>query len=103
MQSAMTRSDLLRTLRSYDAAFRDGGATALYLFGSRARGTERPDSDLDLFIDYDAEARIPNLFGLMKIEQELSETLGIAVHITTRQALHPLMREKIERDALRVM
>jgi predicted nucleotidyltransferase len=63
---------------------------------------QRPDSDLDLFIDYDAEAKIPNMLRLMQIEDEISQALAIPVTITTRNALHPLMRESIERDAIRV-
>lgn len=70
---------------------------------ARARDTHRPDSDLDLFIDYDPTVRIPNLFRLMQLEEEISEALGIPVTITTRNALHPLMKDSIERDAVRVL
>ena len=90
-------------LRRYDAALRENGATGLYIFGSRARGAERPDSDLDLFIDYDPVAKVPNMFRLMQIEEDISSALGIAVTITTRSALHPLMRDRIERDAIRIL
>jgi predicted nucleotidyltransferase len=38
----------------------------------------------------------------MQIEDEISEALGIPVTITTRNALHPLMRDGIERNAVRV-
>jgi len=86
----------------YDAVLRENGATGLFMFGSRAVGTPRPDSDLDLFIDYDSQVRIPNLFRLMQIEEEISKALGIPVTITTRNALHPLMKDSIERDAVRV-
>lgn len=82
---------------------RENGATALFVFGSRARGSERPDSDLDLFIDYDPAAKVPDLFRLMQIEDQLSRALGIPVTITTRNALHPLMKERIERDAIQVI
>jgi uncharacterized protein len=98
----MKQAELIAALRDYGAALRENGATAIFVFGSRARGTERSDSDLDLFIDYDPTAKIPNLFRLMQIEEKISEALGIPVTITTRQALHPLMRESIERDAVRV-
>jgi uncharacterized protein len=98
----MNQATLFEILRTYDATLRENGATGLYVFGSRALGTARPDSDLDLFIGYDPEAKIPNMFRLMQIEEELSKTLGVAVTITTRDALHPLMKENIERDALRV-
>ena len=99
----MTHVDVIPTLRSYDAALRENGATALFMFGSRARGDARPDSDLDLFIDYDPAAKIPSMFRLMRIEEEISAALGIPVTITTRNALHPLMRKSIERDAVRVV
>jgi uncharacterized protein len=98
----MNRISLIKTLKAYDAALRENGATALFVFGSRARGAERDDSDLDLFIDYDPAVKIPNMFRLMQIEEKISETLGIPVTITTRGALHPLMKENIERDAVRV-
>ena len=99
----MNRSALLDTLRKYDAALRANGATGLYVFGSRARGDERLDSDLDLFIDYDPLVKIPNMFRLMQIEEEISHALGISVTITTRNALHPSMKGAIERDAIRVL
>ncbi len=98
----MNQANLIEVVRKYDAALRENGATAVFVFGSRARGTARPDSDLDLFIDYDAMAKIPNIFRLMQIEEDISQALGIPVAITTRDALHPLMKESIERDAVRV-
>ena len=98
----MNQAALIKVLRTYRAALHENGATGLFIFGSRAIGTQRPDSDLDLFIDFDPEVKIPNMFRLMQIEEEMSQTLGIPVTITTRNALHPLMREKIERDAIQV-
>jgi uncharacterized protein len=98
----MDQATLIEVLKTSDGALRENGATGLFVFGSRAVGTERPDSDLDLFIDYEPETKIPNMFRLMQIEQQISEALGISVTITTRNALHPRMRESIERDAIRV-
>jgi predicted nucleotidyltransferase len=98
----MKQADLIEVLRRYDAALREIGATALFVFGSRARGAERPGSDLDLFIDYNPTVKVPSIFRLMQIEEKISEALSIPVTITTRDALHPLMKESIERDAVRV-
>jgi len=99
----MNRVTLIDVLKTYDAALRENGATGLFIFGSRVRGTDRPDSDLDLFIDYNPAAKVPNMFRLMQIEDSISEALGIPVTITTRNALHPLMKDNIERDAVQVL
>jgi predicted nucleotidyltransferase len=99
----MDQASLIDVLKTYDAALRENGATGLFVFGSRARGTDRADSDLDLFIDYNPAARVPNMFRLMQIEDAISEALGIPVTITTRNALHPLMKHNIERDAVQVL
>jgi predicted nucleotidyltransferase len=99
----MEQADLVEVLRKYDAALRENGATGLFIFGSRARGSQRPDSDLDLFIDYDPARTVPNIFRLMRIEAQISEELRIPVTITTRNALHPRMKDRIERDAVRVL
>ena len=99
----MDRSAVLEILKSYAAALRESGATRVYVFGSRARGNDRPDSDLDLFIDYDPAAKVPNMFRLMQLEQQIAEALGVPVTITTRNALHPLMKDSIERDAVQVL
>lgn len=99
----MDRASLIEILRTYGGALRENGATGVFMFGSRAAGTNRPTSDLDLFIDYDPAARIPNLFRLMQIEENISQRLGVPVTITTRDALHPLMKDEIQRDAIRVL
>jgi uncharacterized protein len=99
----MDRPAVIEILRKYDAALRENGATGLFIFGSRARGDARPDSDLDLFIDYNPALRIPNMFRLMQLEEDISEALGIPVTITTRNALHPLMKDNIEREAVQVL
>jgi uncharacterized protein len=98
----MKQANLLNILKTFDTALRENGATALFVFGSRARGTERPDSDLDLFIDYSPTAKIPNMFGLMQIEETISKALAVPVTITTRDALHPLMKARIEQEAVRI-
>jgi hypothetical protein len=99
----MDRAALIATLKTYEPALRENGATGLYIFGSRARGDDRRDSDLDLFIDYDPAAQVPNIFRLMQLEDEIGQRLGMPVTITTRNALHPLMKGAIKREAIRVL
>ena len=73
----MNQAALMEVVRTYDAALHENGATGLFMFGSRALGMSRPDSDPDLFIDYDPESKVPNMFRLIQIEEELSRTLGV--------------------------
>jgi len=48
------------------------------LFGSVARGEDRPGSDLDLLVDLDGSA---SLFDLARMHLELEELLGIRVDV----------------------
>jgi predicted nucleotidyltransferase len=77
------------------------GATSLFLFGSTARDDARPDSDLDLFIDYDPESRFNGL-DLVGIKLFLEEQLGTEVDVTTRDSLHPRLRARVEQSAIKV-
>lgn len=72
------------------------GATTVRIFGSRARGTSQPDSDLDLLI----EARKgTTLFDLARMEIELEDLLGLSVDVVTVNGLHPELRDEILGEA----
>jgi predicted nucleotidyltransferase len=77
------------------------GATSLYVFGSTTRDEAQPNSDLDVFIDYDPDSRF-NAFDLVGIKQYLEDELRIPVDLTTRDGLHPMLKADIERSAVRV-
>jgi uncharacterized protein len=96
----MNRNEAINVLQSYADAIRARGATSLYLFGSSARDSAGADSDLDLFVDYDAGKF--SLVDLVDIKLYLEDRLGIAVDVTTRDSLHPMLRSGIETSAIRV-
>lgn len=69
------------------------GATALYVFGSRARGDSHSGSDLDVFVDYDRAIKGRfSLVELATIKELIEEATRLEVHITTRNSLDPEMR-----------
>ena len=69
----------------------------LAVFGSALRDDFRPDSDLDVLVEFDPE-HTPGLafFGM---EQELSEMLGRKVDLNTPQFLSPYFREQVLAEA----
>ena len=96
----MRRRDAITALRREAEAVRALGATALYLFGSTAGDSATLASDIDLFIDYDIDSRF-SLIELVGIKQLLEHRLGVAVDLTTRDSLDPLLRDRIEASAER--
>ena len=97
----MNRVQAIAQLKKRTDAIKALGATSLYLFGSSARDQARPESDLDLFVDYDPEKKF-SLVDLVGIKQFLEDELGMPVDVTTRDSLHPMLREGIENSAVRV-
>ena len=71
----------------------------LAVFGSAARGELRPDSDVDLLVEFRPEAEIGFIeyAGLMLA---LSELLGRKVDLVSKPALKPLLRDAILSEAL---
>ena len=97
----MDRTEAIARLHHAADAIRGMGATALYLFGSTVRDEAHASSDLDVFIDYDPDKHF-SLLDLVGIKQLLEEQLSIAVDVTTRNSLHPMLRADIEQSAIRV-
>ncbi len=72
------------------------GASNLRLFGSVARGEERPDSDVDLLIDL-AEDR--GFGDYLALAEELETLLHRKVDLVLARSLSPHFRPYIEADA----
>jgi predicted nucleotidyltransferase len=71
----------------------------LSLFGSTLRGNARPESDVDLLVEFSAGAR-PSLLDVAEIEQELSALLGgRRVDLRTAEDLSRYFRDEVLREA----
>jgi hypothetical protein len=97
----MMRAETIAKLQANAAALRVRGATALYLFGSAARDEARSGSDVDIFIDYDQNRKF-SLLDLAGLKNFLEDELATKVDVATRDSLHPLLRDRIEKSAIRV-
>ena len=96
----MDRDQAIETLRAHEADLHRAGVARLYLFGSVARREARPDSDVDLFFDTD-NPRF-SLIELVDVQEQVSDILGAQTDVMTRASLHPMLRPRIEAEALRV-
>ena len=79
-----TLDDVLRTLRVHLPELREHyGVRTLGVFGSYVRGEQRPRSDLDLLVEFDA--RPLTLIQVIALEQHLSDLLGVQGGFGTRK------------------
>ena len=83
------RAEILRIAK-------ENGATRVRIFGSFARGTARPDSDVDVLVDLQPGS---DLFDLIAIKHGIEDILGREVHIVTEEAISPYIRDEIIRTA----
>ena len=95
------RNEAVRLLRAHAGAIKAIGATSLYLFGSTARDEAGEGSDLDLFVDYDENGDF-SAIELVRLQNYISDALEIEADVTTRDGLHPLIRDEVVARAERI-
>ncbi|MBU1121509.1 MAG: nucleotidyltransferase family protein [Candidatus Omnitrophota bacterium] len=71
-------------------------AVRIVLFGSYVRGEAKKGSDIDLIVKF---SKRKSLLEVVRIERELSETIGIKVDLLTRKAISPYLIDRIESQA----
>lgn len=64
------------------------------IFGSRAKGTARPDSDYDFLVEFEKNYPVP-FSKLFRARDQVKNTLGEDIELVTIGALHPLMKDEI--------
>lgn len=92
------RAALRQQLSHYRQTY---GVTAVRIFGSYARGDPRLDSDLDVLLVLDPDFKL-SLFGLARLQAEMSAQLGIAVDLAIERSLYRHLGEAIREEAIPV-
>jgi len=98
----MDRAEVIAKLKAVEPQLRANGVSALYLFGSYARGEATDHSDVDVFVDKTAGRK----FGLNEFlgaYAALQVVLpGVQIGYTTREGIVDCYRASIERSAVRI-
>ncbi len=97
----MTRDEIITKLRANAEAIKAEGVSSLAIFGSRARGDQREDSDLDVLIEIapDAEFSLLNLSGVALLVEDVT---GLNAQVSLRRSISPRMAERIADDIVEV-
>ena len=104
MNTAAVSADLapvITAIRGRDAAIRALGVTALYIYGSRARGDHRPDSDLDVMVEHRPDTL--SLLELISIKHMIEDDTGLDVHIATKNSYPIAKHHRFASDLVRVL
>lgn len=97
--STMNTQDALATLRRHEKDLRARGIRHAGIFGSVARGDNRPDSDLDIIIDIEPEARV-TLFDYVGLKEYIGTLFDGPVDVVSRDGLKPHVRPSATSSAI---
>jgi uncharacterized protein len=97
----ITLDAIVARLRKIEPEIRAQGVARLAVFGSRARGDARTDSDLDILVDAMPRGQMPP-FDLFKVQHLIEDATGIPAQISIRDMLKPRMAERIADDLVEV-
>jgi uncharacterized protein len=91
--------DIIATLRANEALLRQHGIIHAWLFGSRARGDNRPDSDIDILIETDAEA-VRTIYDYAGVKLLIEDLFPLPADVINRAFLKPSIRPVAEREVI---
>jgi predicted nucleotidyltransferase len=82
------------------AILRRHGVAHAGVFGSFARGEQRPDSDLDLLVEFEGRSSLLDMAGL---KLDLQDLLGRQVDVVTPDGLSPYIQDNVMRDLVVIL
>lgn len=95
----MTRRTVINRIRKHRAQLEKLGVKSLSLFGSVARGEDRPGSDVDILVEFKGRATFDRY---MDTKLYLEDLLGRKVDLVTLRAIKPRMKPYIMQDLVHV-
>ena len=96
MEAIVTRKDIIPTIQGY---FSTQPITKAWLFGSFSRGEESENSDIDILVSFDKDAKI-SLFKYADIICQLENILNHKVDLVEEGSLLPFANETANKDKI---
>jgi hypothetical protein len=93
----MDKIEIIARLRARRDILQKAGVEHLAIFGSRARGDDRADSDLDVLLDVASERKF-SLIDLVGVERLIGEAVETPVSAIMRRSLKPDFIARIAPD-----
>ena len=97
----MERSELVSKIKALQPRLEAEGVDHVALFGSRARGDNKPASDVDLLIEVDS-ARLFSLLDLIGVEHLVEEATGVSANALMRRSLKRDFATAISKDIVEI-
>jgi predicted nucleotidyltransferase len=95
----MNSTEALETLRRSQRVLRERGVLHAALFGSVARGSHNPNSDIDIMIEIDPDTRM-TVFDYVDLKDYIGTLFDQPVDVVNREALKPYIRPAATADAI---
>ena len=95
----MQTEDAISILRRHEGDLRARGVRRAALFGSLARGDDRPDSDIDIMVEIEPEARI-TVFDYVELKDYIAGLFDRPVDVVSRDGLKPYVRPAATVEAI---
>ncbi len=96
----MNLNSLLKILHEHRQEIRRNfGVKSLRIFGSTVRGENKPESDIDILVEFNGPATFDEY---MDLKIFLEDLLGKKIDLVTEKALKPRLRPNIEKEAIYV-
>ena len=93
----MRRDEALAILRAHRDELHQAGVKSIAIFGSVARDDARPDSDVDVLVEFGVPV---GFFELSRLERRLADLFGCPVDLTTHGGLKRQFRDRILQEAV---
>ncbi len=92
------KKEVRARVAALEKPLRERGVKSLAIFGSVVHEAAGPDSDVDILIDIEPQAKF-SLVDLMEVKNYLEDHLHRKVDVVTREGLSPAVRERVLREA----